>query len=1180
MIDAKGTDVHEALEEVKAQKEKLEEEVRIKTDLCNNLKRAQDELLTKVQEAKLQSKKQAQELSAKSEELSTLSQLHQDLKSSFQEKESAFKHLNSAIEKLRYEYGEKLQKFEGENKELILALEEAKTTSEFLESKVDSSNMEIEDLKRVLLLKDKKLVEISDKSQTTKDLIQRDEVISKLEEKHRDVQDQLKWKNEQFQHLEEAHKKLQDHFKSSKTEWENEKSLLLHEICSLQTNLDSQTRISENLQTQLRICNQALAHEESNKKLLEVEISEYKSRFDDIYSECHEAKMTIEKLSHKRDEEVAELRDCLAEKDSVSKEMEYKLERLEQENKDLIASLKEFQDSQISNCGNTGLLKKLQKKYNSLEQVHKKCSEKLKEEVELKSELEKITKERDDYSTKLNDQSEQVMQLKRELKSCNFLPEVQNEEMSSVVLVLKTQFSETYTKMEQKNKENEDMILHLKEELEVKNNAICEISLNLSKRCEEVASLMKKVELFDDMKQHQLVMEELLAESSRKQVLLEEQIRVLESSQNHDDKNHSDVLSQKLVKLEKEKRFVESQNMQLETENQSLLHQVNEQNEKIVDLQQQLVLLETLIAERTEAQRKEKEKNLEIIEEKESSINNLLKVIGEKKQRIEGLVKEMTNALMISEEKQKLEDEFSGLCEKVKVKDESLLKSTQRAEELEDLLRTNKVETKNLLDEKTRLVDRVNNLEVQNQILYEEKQKLEDGFSGLCETVKVKDESLLKSTQRAEELEDLLRITKSDTQNLMDEKTRLVDRVNYFEAQNQVLYEEKQKLEDGFSGLCEKVKDESLLKSTQRAEELEDLLRMNKLETKNLMDEKTCLVDQLNNLEVQNQVLYEEKQKLEDGFAGLCEKVKVKDESLLKSIQRADELDDLLRISKLETKNLMDEETRLVDRVNNLEAQNQVLYEEKQKLEDRFSDLCEKVKVKDESLLKSTQRADELDDLLRISKLETKNLMDEKTCLVDRVNNLEAQNQVLYEEKQKLEDGFAGLCDKVKFKDESLLKSTHRADELDDLLRISKLETKNLMDEKTRLVDRVNNLEAQNQVLYEEKQKLEDGFAGLCDKVKVKDESLLKSTQQAEELEDLLRNNKLETKNLMDEKTRLENQVNNLEVQNKALCEDIEKILLQKDDLLVQMKTTSKQMEEYFNDVELEGMLENMLQKC
>ncbi|KAJ0522163.1 hypothetical protein HanIR_Chr10g0479331 [Helianthus annuus] len=1081
MIDHKEMNVHEALEHVRAQNEKLEEEIHIKTDLCNNLKRAQDELITKLQEAKSQSEKQAQELSTKSDELSTLTQLHQDLKSSFQEKESALKHLNSATEKLRYEYGEKVQKFEGENKELVLALEEAKTVSESLKSSLDSCNMEIEDLKRVLSLKDKKIVEISDKTQTARDLISRDEVISKLEEERSDVQDRLKWKNEQFQHLEEAHKKLQDSFKSSKTGWENEKSLLLQEICSLQTNLDSQTRISENLRTELRVCNQALAHEQSNKKLLEVEILEYKARYDDIFSECHEAKLTIEKLSHKRDGEVAELRDTLAAKDSLSKEMGYKLEHLERENTDLIASLKEFQESQI-NSGNTGSLKKLQKKYNSLEQAHKKCSEKLKVEAELKSELERLKKEIDDYSIKLKDQSEHVMQLQEELKSRRCLPEIQ----------------------------------------------------------------------------------------------------------------------------------------------------VNEQNEKNVDLQQQLVLLETLLTERTEAQKKEKENNLEIIEE-----------------------------LVV--EKQKLENEVSCFCEEVKVKDESLLKSTRRAEKLENLLRVTKLETENLMDENTRLV---NDVEAQNRrieelfkektnglMISEEKQKLEKEFSCLCEEVKVKDESLLKSTQRVEELEDLLRVNKFETENLRDENTRLM---NNLEAQKRsieelvkektnvlMISEEKQKLEDEFSCLCEevKVKDESLSKSTQRAEELEDMLQVNKLETEKLRNENTRLV---NNLEAQNQrieellkektttlMIFEEKQKLENKFSCLCEEVKVKDESLLKSTQRAEELEDLLRVNKLETENLIDENMRLV---NNLEAQNRrieeldkemthalMIIEEKQILEDELSGLCEQVKVKDECLLKSTQRAEELEDLLRVNKLETKNLMDENMRLV---NDVEAQNRrieeldkekinaltileekqneidVIHQDLRKLEDEISSLCEKVKVKDESLLKSTQRAEELEDLLRVSRLETEKLMYENTRLV---NNLEAQNRrieqlekektnaltiseekqiqinVIHQDLHKLENEISCLCEKVKVKDESLLKSTQRAEELEDLLRVNKLETKNLMDENARM---VNNLEAQNQALCEDIEKIRLHKEDSLIQMENASRHMEECFKDVELTRMLENMLQRC
>ncbi|KAI3525541.1 hypothetical protein L1887_04400 [Cichorium endivia] len=535
MTDLNKMDVHEALDKARAENERLEEEIRTKTDLYNNLRKAQHELVTKFQETKLQSEKQAKELNAKSEDM-----------------------------------------------------------------------------------------------------------ISKLEENLRDVEDQLKWKNEQFEHLEEAHERLQDNFRSSKAEWEKEKSLLLEEISSVQRSLDSQIRISETLQTQLKICNQALAHEESTRKMLEVEVSEYKSRFDNIFLECHEAKATIEKLSHKRDEEVAELRDTLATKDSVSKEMGYKMAHLEQENQDLITSLKEFQESVIVKCGQSGSLKKLQKKYQDLEQLHKKCSENLKEkEVEWKSYMEKAKKEMDEYLSKLKLQDEKVEHLQKELEDFQI--------------------------------------------------------------------------------------------------------------QNH--KDGLDDLSDKFVKLEKEKLLAERQGMLLETslqacksENESLLCKTNEQNEKVLDLQQQLVLLETMVTERTEtieAQKQEKDKYFKIIQDKESSLENmligfeqekksLLQVIEERNKRIEELIEEITNAFKSLEEKQtendvinqslhKMEIEVSDLCEKMKLKDELLLQASQHEEELQVLLETKKLEIEKM---KEQFGDEKRQLEVENQGLHEDVTKL------------------------------------------------------------------------------------------------------------------------------------------------------------------------------------------------------------------------------------------------------------------------------------------------------------------------------------------------------------------------------------------------------------------------------------------------------------------------
>nr|XP_043626740.1 uncharacterized protein At4g38062-like [Erigeron canadensis] len=780
MTDAKRMDVHEVLDEVKAQKEQLEKEIHTKTDLCNNLKKSQDELIMKFQEAKLHSEKHAQELSAKCEELSTLSLLHQDLKASFREKELSVKQLNSATEKLRSEYGEKVQKLEGENKELVLALDEATTNFLSLKSEVEARHTEIANLKRVISLKDKKLHEIADRAQKTKDLTQRDAVICDLEEKHRDVLDQLKWRNEQFQHLEEAHKRLQDNFTSCKAEWEKEKSSLIKEICSLQTSLDSRIRLSETLQTELRRCNQALAHEESARKLLEVEVSEYKARYENKSTECLEAKTEFEKLTHKRDREVAELRDTLAAKDSISKEMEYRMVHLEQDNKDLAASLKEFQESQIASCGNMGSLKKLQKKFNGLEQVHKKCGQYLKEkDVQWNFELEKVRKEMDGYLMKLEVQREEVERLQEDLESCHLSSEVHNVEMSSVVLVLESQFSEAYSKLKLQNKENKEMVQHLTAQLEIKNNALCELKATLSKRCEASS---------DDMKQRGFLMEEvinthkkMLAESLEKQTLLEEQLRVLEDSRKQDNRNGSETLPQKLVELEKRELLAESHIAQLEMKNQSLSHRVNEQSEKIIELQKQIVLLETLVTESTEtieAQKQEKEKYIEVINAKESSIENLSEVIEERRQKMEELVEESKalksekiSALKTYEETrieinamhqalQKLKFEVSDLREKLKVKDESLVQSTQRAKELETLIQTIKLETENRKKQSEG-----------------EKMRLEN-------LVKVYEVQLLNN--------------KSETENLKeqaeDEKMRLENLVRKSEVQNQALSEYIKKL--------------------------------------------------------------------------------------------------------------------------------------------------------------------------------------------------------------------------------------------------------------------------------------------------------------------------------------------------------------------------------------------------
>ncbi|KAJ6301040.1 hypothetical protein OIU77_015362 [Salix suchowensis] len=225
---------------------------------------------------------------------------------------------------------------------------------------------------------------------------ERDSMLLKLEEESGKVENQLKWKKEQFNHLEEAHEKLRYQFRESKKEWEMERSTLIDEICSLQTRLDSQTRMSEDLENRFRMCNEALAHEESRRKYLEVEVSEFKARFENVFTEFQDAKSQLECLTTQRDIEIAALRHSLVTKETFYKEIEYKAGKLEQDNQGLLASLKELQEAGIRELGNPSSLAKMQNKLKSLEQMHRNCSANLKaKESEWSSQLEKLTRELD-----------------------------------------------------------------------------------------------------------------------------------------------------------------------------------------------------------------------------------------------------------------------------------------------------------------------------------------------------------------------------------------------------------------------------------------------------------------------------------------------------------------------------------------------------------------------------------------------------------------------------------------------------------------------------------------------------------------------------------------------------------------------------------------------------------------
>ncbi|KAK3211162.1 hypothetical protein Dsin_015868 [Dipteronia sinensis] len=562
--------IYEELDKVKAENEKLRADYKSKAELCDNLKKAHSEQIIRIQEANSKVEKQAQELIEKGNEISEVKQLFEDLKRNLIEKESIIRRLSAANDKLRVDSDEKNRKWEEGNRALVLALDEANEKNIDQEQKINVFKAEIEGLKGLLSTSQKKCLEAERKAKASKELRERDDTLMKLEEDNRKVKDQLKWKKEQFKHLEEAHAKLQDQFKASKKEWEQERSTLVEEICSLQTSLDSQTRISADLQNRLQMCNHALAHEESQRKCLEVQVSEFRTRFESTFAEYQDAKSQFECLTDQRDRDIAALRHSLGTKETFYKEMEYRAGKLESENQELLSSLKEFQEAQIHSAGSSSSLAKLRNKLRNVEQVHRDCSVKLRaKEAEWSSQLEKLDGERNDYRSELERKDAALEELKMELESCQSLTlqlKMQNEEISVMLLVLKAAVSEAELKLahvendrDLHNKEREEYVSLLMMQLEMKTAALAKSQTDIEEEREKTTSLLRRIESSNLIEEQGLLMQkdldrykEMLDESAKRQFQLKEKALQIESEFKEKLREVCDALDSANLDLAKE----------------------------------------------------------------------------------------------------------------------------------------------------------------------------------------------------------------------------------------------------------------------------------------------------------------------------------------------------------------------------------------------------------------------------------------------------------------------------------------------------------------------------------------------------------------------------------------------------------------------------------------------------
>ena len=956
-------DVYKELDEVKAEIEKLKAEYRIKTELSESLKRAHNEQLLKHQEAKLQIEKQTQELNAKSEEISELRKINEDLTSSLHEKELSFRHLSSVNERFRADCGQKLQKLEGENRELVLALDETTARKKELELNVCDSHKEIEGLKRLLLVTERKCFEAEQMAQKPKELRQRDVVIVKLEEENRDVQDQLKWKNEQFKHLEEAHKRLQDQFQLSKEEWEREKSALLEEISSLQTNLDSQTRILEGLQTRLDMCNQALAHEESRRKFLEVQVSEFKIRFENVFAQSEEETSKVLNLTVQRDEEIARLRNALGSKETLTKEMEFRIVHLEQENQDLGESLKELREAQIKNAGATSLTK-LRNKLKGLEQVHSNCSNNLKaKESEWSFQMEKMKSDIDSYKSGLKDKVKQIQELQMDLENSHSTIEVLSEEISIVCTILKSEISEAYSKMldakaemELHDKEKEGKISHLTEHLKVNKS-----HLDLGQENKELASLRKRVKSLECMqasKDDELQRyKQMLEESSECQLQLKKQVLQMESALENEKKGAFEALEKANLELaekiceasqlqyEVQKWKSDSESLkacldkkqetckQLETslitqakleqmlkdEKENLLYIAKEQEKRIEGQQQQIVSLEARIAAKTEeleASLKDKDSILLIAEEKEICIENLQKDLTFLKQESKRREAEASVLGRLAAENA-FEEEKEKFLQIMNEKDQGINDLQVLAVSLEQDLESAVISCFSELIEKhvkfIVLNEAIKNAEYLTKLEIEEKNKLIVNLQ--------KDLIFLKQESKRREAEASVLGRLAVEKAFQEEKERFL----------QIMNEKDQGINDLQVLAVSLEQDLEIAVISCFPELIENHVKI------------IVLNEAIKNAEYLTKLEIEEKNKLivnlEKEACNLRQRLAYEEECLLCSRREEEQYKALLEVNKLETEKLKDEQRRMDCLVKELEFEKGTLVQDSLKLSTEREDL-------------------------------------------------------------------------------------------------------------------------------------------------------------------------------------------------------------------------------------------------
>ncbi|CAM6094426.1 unnamed protein product [Calypogeia fissa] len=363
------------------------------------LQQEKEEVITALEESELKSKEQSARLKEFENKLTRLKEQTAHLEKRCTTAESKAEESSSLLDQLqtKLEY----------------------STMEHCESK--NSNVQVEAMKLRLQECEKALshatTETAKAESSLRELQLREEHVEGVEQGNKELEERLKWRNEQFQLLADAHSNMKSHFKEKRCEWDKENSRLLSDLDSLQYTMDSKECMLREAQKQLEIVHHALSREESRRKVLELEAAESRQAMEQATAGFEEAKFTLETLREQSSTEISTLRTTLGAKDTQLKDLQVKHIHLEQEYNELKEMDQKYRAWHSDHGEQLQQLRSMEAKMSGVVEANNTLRSRIKEvEKGFEKERRDIVKALDEAHDQLSTKDETVKQLGSELE--------------------------------------------------------------------------------------------------------------------------------------------------------------------------------------------------------------------------------------------------------------------------------------------------------------------------------------------------------------------------------------------------------------------------------------------------------------------------------------------------------------------------------------------------------------------------------------------------------------------------------------------------------------------------------------------------------------------------------------------------------------------------------------------